>query len=46
MSKWSGESEQALRALFHAAAAAQPSILFLDEIDALAGEARGAFLLL
>ena len=41
MSKWAGESEQALRALFHEAAAAQPSVLFLDELDALAGGEEG-----
>ena len=36
LSKWSGGSEKALRKLFADAAAASPSLLFLDEVDAIA----------
>ncbi|MPY84327.1 MAG: AAA family ATPase [Actinophytocola sp.] len=36
MDKWVGESERAVRELFRRAADAAPSLLFLDEIDALA----------
>lgn len=36
MDKWVGESERAVRELFHRAAAAAPSLIFLDELDALA----------
>ncbi|XP_014661596.1 PREDICTED: spermatogenesis-associated protein 5-like [Priapulus caudatus] len=39
-SKWVGESEQAVREVFRKARAAAPSIVFFDEIDALA-VARG-----
>lgn len=38
LSKWVGEAERQLRMLFDEARAAQPSIIFFDEID-------GAFLL-
>jgi len=38
LSKWSGESERTLRALFSTAATVRPCIVFLDEIDALAGQ--------
>ena len=38
MSKWLGESEKAVQALFRRARAAAPSIVFFDEIDALAGK--------
>ncbi|GAX85588.1 hypothetical protein CEUSTIGMA_g13003.t1 [Chlamydomonas eustigma] len=38
LSKWSGESEKAVRSIFAAACALQPSIVFLDEVDALAGQ--------
>jgi SpoVK/Ycf46/Vps4 family AAA+-type ATPase len=34
-SKWQGESEKNVRALFGAAAEVCPSIIFLDEIDSL-----------
>ncbi|KAK7482607.1 hypothetical protein BaRGS_00026208 [Batillaria attramentaria] len=37
-SKWVGESEQAVRTVFQKARAAAPSIIFFDEIDALAVE--------
>ncbi|WP_034268799.1 AAA family ATPase [Haloechinothrix halophila] len=36
MDKWVGESERAVRELFRRAAEASPSLVFLDEIDALA----------
>nr|WP_225957828.1 AAA family ATPase [Amycolatopsis lexingtonensis] len=36
MDKWVGESERAVRELFRRAAEAAPSLIFLDEIDALA----------
>ncbi|CAG2238046.1 AFG2 [Mytilus edulis] len=44
--KWVGESERAVREVFRKARAAAPSIVFFDEIDALAVERagnRGAF---
>ena len=41
-SKWVGESEQAVRDLFHRARRVAPSIIFFDEIDALGGERGGA----
>ncbi|RZS41104.1 transitional endoplasmic reticulum ATPase [Herbihabitans rhizosphaerae] len=36
MDKWVGESERAVRELFRRAAEASPSMVFLDEVDALA----------
>lgn len=36
LDKWVGESERAVRDLFRRAAEAAPSLIFLDEIDALA----------
>ncbi|KAI9632145.1 putative TAT-binding protein [Dioszegia hungarica] len=36
LSKWVGEAERQLRMLFEEARAAQPSIIFFDEIDGLA----------
>ncbi len=36
MDKWVGESERAVRELFRRAAEAAPSLIFLDEVDALA----------
>ena len=41
MSKWVGESEGNIRRLFERARENRPSIVFIDEIDALAGR-RGA----
>ncbi|KAI5638474.1 ATPase family associated with various cellular activities (AAA) domain-containing protein [Phthorimaea operculella] len=38
--KWYGESEKNLRRLFQAASAKKPSIIFFDEIDALAPARR------
>ncbi len=40
LSKWVGESERKLREIFHRAKQVSPSIIFFDEIDALA-PARG-----
>ncbi len=36
LSKWVGESEQAVRELFRRAREAAPTLIFLDEVDALA----------
>jgi transitional endoplasmic reticulum ATPase len=41
MSKWVGESEGNLRRLFERARANRPSIVFIDEIDAVAGRRGG-----
>ena len=41
MVKWVGESEQRIKALFELARRHQPSIIFLDEIDALGLERTG-----
>jgi AAA family ATPase len=38
LSKWLGESEKAVQKLFARARAAAPSIVFFDEIDALASK--------
>ena len=40
-SKWVGESEEAVRALFRKARRVAPSIIFFDEIDALGSERGG-----
>ena len=42
ISKWVGESERNIRQLFERARENRPSIVFIDEIDAIAG-ARGEF---
>ncbi|MGC8689792.1 MAG: ATP-binding protein, partial [Thermoplasmata archaeon] len=41
LSKWFGESEKAIREIFKKARAAAPSVVFFDEIDAIAPE-RGS----
>lgn len=41
LSKWLGESERAMQGLFKRARAAAPTIIFFDEVDALASK-RGA----
>jgi transitional endoplasmic reticulum ATPase len=41
MSKWVGESEQNIRQLFERARENRPSIVFIDEIDAIAGRRGG-----
>ncbi len=41
MVKWVGDSEQRVKALFEVARENQPSIIFLDEIDALGVERTG-----
>ena len=41
-SKWVGESEEAVRALFRRARRVAPSIIFFDEIDALGSERGGS----
>ena len=41
MSKWLGESERLVKSLFDTARDKQPSIVFMDEVDALTGT-RGA----
>ena len=41
MSKWVGESERNIRQLFERARENRPSIIFIDEIDAIAGRRGG-----
>lgn len=41
LSKWLGESERAMQALFKRARAAAPTIIFFDEVDALACKRGG-----
>ncbi|KAF2664631.1 AAA-domain-containing protein [Microthyrium microscopicum] len=42
MSKWYGESEQLVRGLFQLAREKKPSIIFIDEIDALCANRDGS----
>jgi len=42
LSKWVGESEQAVRELFRRAREAAPALVFLDEVDALAPQRGGS----
>jgi SpoVK/Ycf46/Vps4 family AAA+-type ATPase len=41
LSKWLGESERALAALFRRARLASPSVIFFDEVDAIASKRGG-----
>jgi len=41
LSKWLGESERALAALFRRARQASPCVIFFDEVDAIAGKRGG-----
>lgn len=42
MSRWVGESERAIRDVFHKAKLASPCIMFLDEIDSIAPHRGGS----
>lgn len=42
LSKWVGESERAVREMFHRARSVSPAIIFFDEIDALAPTRGGS----
>jgi transitional endoplasmic reticulum ATPase len=42
LDKWVGESERAVRELFHRARDAAPALIFLDEVDALAPRRGGS----
>eukprot|EP00537_Pseudo-nitzschia_pungens_P018731 CAMPEP_0172406444 /NCGR_PEP_ID=MMETSP1061-20121228/70681_1 /TAXON_ID=37318 /ORGANISM="Pseudo-nitzschia pungens, Strain cf. pungens" /LENGTH=1038 /DNA_ID=CAMNT_0013142041 /DNA_START=70 /DNA_END=3186 /DNA_ORIENTATION=- len=42
LSKWLGESERALAALFRRARLASPAIIFFDEVDAIASKRGGS----
>ena len=41
VSKWRGDSEKIVRALFECARHAQPSTVFIDEVDAIMGRREG-----
>ena len=41
LSKWLGESERALAALFRRARLASPAVIFFDEVDAIASKRGG-----
>ena len=43
ISKWVGESEKGVREVFRKARQAAPSVIFFDEIDAIAPRRRGDF---